>query len=607
LSVRPAAGSHPVTAERSSRWPSLLLGIFLLLTFSVALGGIRGVAEARLVDTDPYSWVNRVTELREGGDWFDDTLRRVNPPVGHKQHWSRPFDVVLLVGGLAGEPFVGFESALLAWAIVVPCVLGIATFAVLWWGFSDLLDSAGVEALALLAGLQIIIIIDGFMAGRSDHKALIGLLLVAVLAVSRRAFARDRSCWWPAAAGALSGLGLWVGTEFALVVVAVMLAVGLEWLFRANAALRRLLVYALMLAASALISLVLENGLGGSTHVRFDELSMVFPVFAGLAALACAVISAISGRLSTRWRRAAALVVAAGICGAILVTLFPGLVNGPLGNVDPLYERTRLRNIVEIQPVIDGSWRASLYMLTAGLSLAPFAVATAFRLWRQRTDVFARQMHLLAVPAAIYLPLALWQVRWLFALNLVLVVPAALTVQRLMHAAAPRARRVHLGMMAVAAAAALWWLPLLPLVSEVPPDRCDIDAAIAALNDPAGAGRAGVRLMALTDYGPEILFRTPHSVFSIPNHRHQPGFTATYTAMTATTSSARRILDRNAVDAVLVCTDDVERAFYGAAPGSFHTQLTRGDVPEWLHEVPVGGNEPVFRLYKVNHGDDGPP
>jgi hypothetical protein len=162
-------------------------------------------------------------------------------------------------------------------------------------------------------------------------------------------------------------------------------------------------------------------------------------------------------------------------------------------------------------------------------------------------------------------------------------------------------------MMAVAAAAALWWLPLLPLVSEVPPDRCDIDAAIAALNDPAGAGRAGVRLMALTDYGPEILFRTPHSVFSIPNHRHQPGFTATYTAMTATTSSARRILDRNAVDAVLVCTDDVERAFYGAAPGSFHTQLTRGDVPEWLYEVPVGGNEPVFRLYKVNHGDDGPP
>jgi hypothetical protein len=598
LSIRPAAGSRPVAAERPRRWPSLLLAIFILLFFSAVLGGVRGVAEGRLVDTDAYSWVNRVTDLRSDGDWFDDTLEQVNPPSGHTQHWSRPFDVLLLAGGLAGEPFAGFNAALLAWAIIVPCLLGVATLAVLWWGFADLLDRAGVEALGLLVALQITII-DGFMAGRSDHKALIGLLLVAVLAVSRRAFAVDGSRRWPAAAGALSGFGLWVGMEFIIVVVAVMLAIGLEWMYRANDALQRLLIYASTLALSALVGLVLENGLAGSTHTRLDELSMVFPMFAGLVAVSCAAMTAISDRLSTRGRRVVALVAAAGVSGALLVTVFPGLLHGPLGDVDPLYERTRLRNIVEIQPLIGGSWRASLYMLTSGLSLAPFAGATLVHLWRQRTDIFARQLHLLIVPAAIYFPLALWQVRWLFALNLVLVVLAALTVQRLMRAAAPRARRVHLGMMAVAGAAAMWWLPLLPLVYEVPPDRCDIDDAIATLNDEAGVRHGGLRLMAFTDYGPEILFRTPHSVFSIPNHRHQPGYTATYSAMTAKTPAARQVLYRNAVDAVLVCTDDVERAFYGAATDSFHTQLTRGDAPGWLHEVPVVGNGPRFRLYEM--------
>jgi hypothetical protein len=286
--------------------------------------------------------------------------------------------------------------------------------------------------------------------------------------------------------------------------------------------------------------------------------------------------------------------------GVLLVTAFPELLSGPLGDVDPLYERVRLRNINELRPLVDGT------TLVTGLGLVPFVVAAVIDLWRDRVDVFARQLHLLAVPAAIYLPLAVWQVRWLFALNLVLVVPAALNVQRFMHAAAPKAQRVHLGMMAVAAGAALWWLPLLPAVKEPSPPRCDIDTAIAALNDAAGPGREPLRLMAMTDYGPEILFRTPHSVQSIPNHRHQPGFTASYSAMTATApETARRIVDRSGIDAVLVCTDVVERSFYGAAPDSFHTQLADGDAPTWLREIPLRAAAPRFRLYRVDRSGSG--
>ena len=57
------------------------------------------------------------------------------------------------------------------------------------------------------------------------------------------------------------------------------------------------------------------------------------------------------------------------------------------------------------------------------------------------------------------------------------------------------------------------------------------------------------RTMAHVNFGPEILYRTGHQVFSIPNHRLQTGYTDTYRAMSATTDEAARvILQRCIVD-----------------------------------------------------------
>ncbi len=104
--------------------------------------------------------------------------------------------------------------------------------------------------------------------------------------------------------------------------------------------------------------------------------------------------------------------------------------------------------------------------------------------------------------------------------------------------------------------------------------------------------------MAPADFGPEILYRARRSVFSIPNHRLQTGYTDTYRAMSAASDeAARAILERREVDLVLLCRSSSMDSFYrrGAQVSSpeetiFRERLLRGQVPTWLKPVPLPDN-----------------
>jgi hypothetical protein len=136
---------------------------------------------------------------------------------------------------------------------------------------------------------------------------------------------------------------------------------------------------------------------------------------------------------------------------------------------------------------------------------------------------------------------------------------------------------------------------------------CPIRELAPLLVDPAGLGSAPKTILALIDFGPELLYRTPHSVLAIPNHRRQPGFTAGYRIMTASDfATAERGLRAAGVDLVLVCPNSAESWFYNtdSSAETLSQALQAGNPPGYLSRValpePLNGQFKLYALREVS-------
>jgi hypothetical protein len=132
---------------------------------------------------------------------------------------------------------------------------------------------------------------------------------------------------------------------------------------------------------------------------------------------------------------------------------------------------------------------------------------------------------------------------------------------------------------------------------------CNYSAVLATLNDPHGIGASPKRLVAFVDFNPELLYRTEHYVYSVPNHRPQPGYTGTYELLAETdmTRVSARLADLKA-EYLLICVDESEGAFYRtmSKARNFHDRLSEGESFAFLEPVPLPSEADQIRLYKVN-------
>jgi hypothetical protein len=127
----------------------------------------------------------------------------------------------------------------------------------------------------------------------------------------------------------------------------------------------------------------------------------------------------------------------------------------------------------------------------------------------------------------------------------------------------------------------------------------------AYLSDPDTWGDRPRNLLAFTDSGPELLYRTPHSVFSIPSHRYHSGFTESYTFMTTSDDkqALQLAIDRQ-IDLILICPNDGHENNLYATNGdtkSLRKRLSSDDVPHWLEQIKLPDDlADSFKLYQVN-------
>jgi hypothetical protein len=132
--------------------------------------------------------------------------------------------------------------------------------------------------------------------------------------------------------------------------------------------------------------------------------------------------------------------------------------------------------------------------------------------------------------------------------------------------------------------------------------RCQLENAYALLGQPQGFGDRPRIVLAHFNHGPELLYRTPHSVVASPYHRNVAGLLDSDRIFGARDdAAARRLIDRRGVELVLLCPNGPALAQAAAKGGStFVGRLSQGQVPAWLRPVQVPAElAGAFRLYEV--------
>jgi hypothetical protein len=613
------------------------LGCLALIQLLLALTGIVPVLDGSLADSDAYMRLTRVLHLHDGGAWFDPREPRVNPPVGHIQHWTRPLDALLLAGAWLVEPLLGFARALHVWGVLIsPVLLGLALVAVAWAAAPALdRDSRLLACLVLLTQPTVLAYTS---IGRPDHHSL--LLLLAVVLIGLTA----RLAWTPGdrraalLAGAIAGVGIWISPEAMTFIGVSLAALGLFWLGGTPGVARANRDYLLAAAAALGGGLLLERAPAELFAPESDRLSIVhvllFALIAGfwvvvdraeraggasfLERASAAVARNVQSFAPAAGPRAAAVIlrlvaalIGVGAVAALMLLCFPELREGPLGRVDPLYARIRLHNIVEIQPLVSLEWLRSghvgeaLQRLIKVIGIALFALPSLALLLARSTGAAGRFWLTVMLALLAFLPLTFYQVRWAIYAEAFLVWPYAAGITWLLARFTRAERPAGALLRPLLILAALFW-PLL-LRGALPEQKiqsaggaCPVDRLAVVLN----RAPAPQTLLAYADYGGELLYRTPHSVLSIPNHRPQPGFAATWRILTATDEGAARAeLTRFGVDRILLCPSTTERALFAvpdAGGPTLYQRLADGQAPSWLRPLPLAGDLAAeARLFEV--------
>jgi hypothetical protein len=635
-STRPGARVQPL-------WPFVAVTVAAILAVHAGIF-IRDdlLADRLLQDTDGYMWLNRVTHLWETGDWFEHTYPRVNPPDGHVQHWTRPFDVLLLGGGVALSPLVGFHRGLYYWAVVVPPLMHMLTVVILVWAVKPLvrrrlLPRPGVPTLLLVFIAQVGAF-QPFIVGRPDHHAPMAMLFVAYLGfLCRLLLDRRHSTRSAIGLGLVSAMAVWILIEALVFIVVGMLGLGLSWLLGNNRLARLNAIHGAALFAGIIAAWVSEWGPRALGAREIDMLSVVHVALFGFTALFWASLWWASETHRVRRLRAKAIVAGVGavvvLGGTFLV--FPEFLRSPFADVDPLLGEIWLYNIVELQPLLAsaGDIRTALARVTlfGGISIAvlPFLAARIVR----EPDREHRVLWLVfAAAIVVYFVMTLQQRRWADYLALSSVIPFSVVAfgglghigeriggWRLKAIRPPVLLGLAFGPVLLGSALGTGlasrdqadrphsqhWdaanLEADPTVSvqaaAVAHRTCDLARIAEVVND--GKWFPGRDLiLAHTDHGPELLYRTRHGVLSITNHRRQPGFTFTWDVLTSTDHElAAAALRERGVGIVVLCASDLRSGFFPmlGTENSFLRYLAAGGAPAGYA---VHAATPHWRIYR---------
>ncbi len=602
----------PLGPGRELGWVNLGLCVLIpAIWVLMYLAGWVGPKCGSLSDSDCYVHLVRAETLWCTGRWYDPVLERSNAPYGEVLHWTRPFDVLLLLGGAAGSPFVALASSLFWWGVILsPVLLGV-TLGVLPWAVRPLVGRDG----SLIAGLILMCQMGTwlvFQAGRPDHHGLLMLLFVLMLGFTLRMVMAPLSASVCYGAGIAAALALWTSIESILMIGLSLVLLAVLWIVRGGDFHRKGLYYGLALVVALGAALVAERPPADLGAVEFDRLSIVHCAALAVAVAVWAVIVAWHDRSRQPWpltRRLLALVCGAGICGLFMTQFVPLWYKGPLAGVDPEVTRIYVQNVAEMKPLFASVPGRGLAVTVLGsivlcgpLLVRRITVGPAIAGWLTLTGALA-----------VFVPLAFQQIRWVSYVQALLVIPFTELI-RVVWARLdrrPYTFKRTLAKTGVLAACCYFLLFFGLLVDAIVGAKTEADLkdqivlapVCKVLAEAEPYGHRCLRILTDVFWGGEILYRTPHEVIGTPYHRNTQGIRDTHRAFSAATDGeALDVIRQRGIDLILVApaSDRVRRFYCGKEAGSsFYQRLCDGPAPDWCRPVDLPAGLDSFRLFEV--------
>ena len=601
----------------------------LFLVLQLVIATTSGVFSGELIGPDSYMRMNRVVQLTETWNWFDPVYYRINPPVGHEQHWTRPMDIIIVALSFLFGMFNSWKEALHLSAVWINFPLYIAVLiAVKKTTLQVTPITSGVAILCLLVLTVQVNVNSTFSIGRPDHQSLLFLLAACNIATWMLIFNNDSKTANILGLALSAALGVWVSVEFMLVIAVGMTSSAIIWLFGIKNISASMSKVAFLTTIFLFFFLLVEKGTTGLDSLAKDQISLVYIYIFFIVTVGWFLIHLAEEKTNyikgpcTRLGLGIFLLILAILAAMLLDT---GITTGPLDNVNPLYENTRLKHITEYQSLINDATNSSRSL--AGNFSSVFShiglplIAIVGLLLGKNYWKHLYQVVYFAVGTVLFILLTTWQLHWAPYAVLFAVVPYSVLANRLINAVATmRIAFVSTVLNIFTLLLVCTWpfTPLLldmnsynergssitqlnPLASSYSNKKCDAINMSSFINE--RYSDKPKRLVSFVDNGPEYLYRSHHSVFSIPNHRYQPGYNQTFNLLSATnTEDAYKIAKSMRADLILICKNDVERDLYRRSgnTNTLYDMLSEGSYPEWLDVVNLPSELKMhFQLYSM--------
>ncbi len=577
----------------------LAVSLWLILALFSLFGQYDAIPQFLYPDPDDAMRLAQVRDLLAGQSWFDIQQYRVNPTEGGGlMHWSRFVDASIAGLILILQPLLG-EAAGERWALALQPQLLILPLFLLLGRILTLLGGRPLVVVGLLIAFTGVTFLQFFVPMRIDHHSWQLLLSVAMFWIALR----------PAtfANGLAAAAIITVHTEISLEGLPYLAIFGAlfaaDWL-RDPATSRRLAGFALGLTILPTVWLLAMRGTLSTLTVFCDSFSLPYAAaVAATGAITWAWIQAPAALSRSMPRRAAGLLAAGVVGGALFILIGKPCLSGPFGALDPLVRHYWYDLVFEGRPIwTQQAPYAMLYLAPTLVGLGALAWA-----WRQsRSDVFAENWTRATVIILASAATSLFVTRMGATTHAFLIPAFAAMAIGLWHwsrsrsSLAGRAVSVLLIFAALPGVDAALGAKLAFTVTGAPTreaqdmGKCPTAPALAALNSLPPA-----HIFAPIDIGPALLVRTPHSVVATGHHRNAAAMRQIIAAFTAAPGAAEPIVRAERAQYLVACLGLPEmQRFAREAPGGLAAQLAQGKPVRWLSRDPRLSSD-TFSVYRI--------